>query len=118
MRFGINLRGDLAKLDDAEIAARYEALVEEKEAYIQSLTLIEKSKLGYRLRTGLFGRGLLHARIFYQLQMLLIGVVGILNGQIPDIGAGCRAYLRECELKDVSDEIRRRIAARKAAMAT
>lgn len=32
MRWGINLRGDLAKLDDTEIASRYEALVSYKEA--------------------------------------------------------------------------------------
>jgi hypothetical protein len=32
MRYGINLRGDLAKLDDAEIASRYEALIAEKVA--------------------------------------------------------------------------------------
>jgi hypothetical protein len=31
MRFGINLRGDLAKLDDAEIASRFEELVSETE---------------------------------------------------------------------------------------
>jgi hypothetical protein len=30
MRIGINLRGDLAKLDDAEIASRYGALIAEK----------------------------------------------------------------------------------------
>jgi hypothetical protein len=32
MRLGINLRGDLAKLDDAKIASRYEVLIAEKVA--------------------------------------------------------------------------------------
>lgn len=114
MRFGINLRGDLAKLDDTEIAARYEALLAEKEAYIRSLAFIEKSKAAYRIGTSLFGRGLLHARIFYQIQAALIASLDLLSGSIPNIDP----YLRECEFQDMRDEMKRRIAARKAVAAT
>ena len=57
MRFGINLRGDLAKLDDTEIAARYETLVAEKEANIRSLAFIQQNKLAYRLGRGCSAAG-------------------------------------------------------------
>lgn len=117
MRLGINLRGDLAKLDDTEIAARYEALIAEKEAHVQSLSFIQKNKLAYRLETGLFGRGLLHARIFYQIQALLIGLVSLLDNGGLTTPSSLGAYLRECEFKDVRDEMKRRIAARKAVAA-
>ena len=118
MRFGINLRGDLAKLDDTEIAARYETLVAEKEAYIRSLAFIQQNKLAYRLGTGLFGRRLLHARIFYRIQALLIGLLSALGNGNLVTPSSLEAFLRECEFKDVRDEMKRRIAARKAVAAT
>ena len=45
MRFGINLRGDLAKLDDAEIASRYEALISEKETTHRALPIYTTAPL-------------------------------------------------------------------------
>jgi len=104
MRFGINLSGDLAKLDDAEIASRYEALIAEKVAGQQAqptLPIIGANWL-YRVGQAMLGRGLLHAPLFYRIQGVLLGYYA----QDPFIYF---AYRRECELKDVRDEIRRRL---------
>lgn len=71
MRLGINLRGDLAKLSDGEIAARFDTLIDEREALFPTLSNYGLQKSAYQ--TGLtlwFGRGPLHARIFYELYAL------------------------------------------------
>jgi hypothetical protein len=117
MRFGINLRGDLAKLDDAEIASRFEALISETETKHQATLAHKSGRVIYRIWKGCLGRGPLHGRIFYKLYALLFGVFAALEGQ----GFGpseIDLYLSNCELKDVKDEIKRRIRHRKAAMAT
>jgi hypothetical protein len=54
---------------------------------------------------GLRGRGPFHARLFYKVQAV---ACGILFEHWLDGGA----YLRECELMDVTDEIRHRIRRR------
>ena len=59
MRLGLNLRGDLAKLDDAEIASRYEALIREKEVRILETPTFARHRLLDRFWTTIFGRGLL-----------------------------------------------------------
>jgi hypothetical protein len=38
MRYGINLRGDLAKLPDEELAARFEASMDERERLAASIS--------------------------------------------------------------------------------
>ena len=104
MRFGINLRGDLAKLDDTEIATRYERLIAEKVAAHQaqpSLPIIGANWL-YRIGQAMLGRGPLHAPLFYRIQGVLLGFYT----RDPLIYF---AYRSECELKDVRDEIRRRL---------
>jgi hypothetical protein len=118
MRLGINLRGDLAKLDDTEIAAHYEALLAEKEAFIRSLPFYAKNKLIYRLESIWFGRGPLHARIFYRIQGFAIALFGLLEGGFLMTRQAYKTYLMQCEFKDVRDEMKRRIAARKAVAAT
>lgn len=50
-----------------------------------------------------FGRGLLHARIFYRYYALQY-----LGSSLADL------YLLDCELKDVRDEIARRATRKKA----
>src|SRR5215813_14643229 len=74
MRFGINLRGDLAKLDDGDIASRLETLMAEREALYRAVPFSSGNKWLYQRGVGIvFGRGLLHARIFdrfYALQYL------------------------------------------------
>ena len=58
MRFGINLRGDLAKLDDAEIASRYEALIAEKVArHKANPPQVLGSKWLYRIGEWMIWRG-------------------------------------------------------------
>lgn len=113
MRLGINLRGDLAKLDDAEIAARYETLISEKEARVRNLPKHVASKPMYRLAMRVPWRGPLHARIFYKMQAVLIGVLAGLNGGALPSDVDYKFYLMECELRDVTDEIKRRVAQKK-----
>jgi hypothetical protein len=111
MRFGINLRGDLAKLDDVEIASRFDALISETETQHRTLPAHVRDKLVHRAEVGLFvGRGLFHARVFYKIQAALFVGFGIL----PHFNL----YLLDCELKDVRDEINRRVRNKKTAEAT
>ncbi len=107
MRFGINLRGDLAKLDDAEIASRFEGLISEMET---------KHKVVYQV--GKYSaRGLLHARIFYKIQATIFGMFGAFSGSMITL-SGIELYLLGCELADVRDEIERRVRRRKTAILT
>ncbi|MGM4916075.1 hypothetical protein [Tardiphaga sp. 813_E8_N1_3] len=110
MRFGVNLRSDLAKLDDFEIAAHYEKLIAEKVGMIQELPEFAKYKLFRWLAAMLTGRGLFHAPRFYKMQAFVIGALLSVGGSSPIIDANfLDHYLVECELKDVRDEIRRRV---------
>jgi hypothetical protein len=121
MRLGINLRGDLAKLDDIEIAAKYEALISEMEAKIRQAPGYALGKLPYRTAKLLLSRGPFHAPIFYKLQVFLFGLFGYLttlNGETLPTARGYEFYLLECELRDVRDEIKRRLAKRKSIPAT
>ncbi|MGY8705921.1 hypothetical protein RAD16_09270 [Bradyrhizobium sp. 18BD] len=117
MRLGINLRGDLAKLDDTEIAARHEELITRKEAELRALPSRSRTKLGLRLDSLLLARGPFHARIFYRLQWFLFALFNAVKLQDLTLPSSYNSYLLECELKDVRDEIKRRIAARKAVAA-
>jgi hypothetical protein len=117
MRFGINLRGDLAKLDDAEIASRFEALIAETETKHRATLAHACGKVPYRIWKGSLVRGPFHARIFYKIQIILFGVWAAIHGD----GLGpddIDLYLLNCELKDVRDEIERRVRLRKTAIAT
>jgi hypothetical protein len=107
MRFGLNLRGDLAKLGDAEIAARLELLLAQREELYLSLSGLAGNKWLYQQGFGLpLGRGPFHARIFYRIAAFLYA--GRLNGRsLGDL------HLLDCELKDVRDEIQRRVTASK-----
>ncbi len=108
MRWGINLRGDLAKLDDTEIAERYETLISEMET---------KHKVVYQV--GKYSaRGLLHAHIFYWIQAVIFGVFDGLSGHGSTSPSGIKLYLLGCELADLRDEIERRVRLRKTATAT
>ena len=105
MRFGINLRGDLAKLDDAEIASRFEGLISEMET---------KHKVVYQV--GKFSaRGLVHAPIF-KIHAVIFGVLGAFSGSMVTPSA-IELYLLGCELADVRNEIERRVRRRKTATA-
>src|SRR4051812_14418085 len=107
MRFGINLRGDLAKLDDAEIASRFEELLSELEAK-RKLPMQAPNKFVYRLQKWSF-RGLFHARFFYKIQALIFAVFAAFDGQIWLTRSAVELYLVDCEFADVRDEIERRV---------
>jgi hypothetical protein len=118
MRLGINLRGDLAKLDDVEIAARHEELIARKEAELRALPSYARNKLHLRAGSLLFARGPFHARVFYRFQWFVFALFAALKSHDLISPASYDTYLLECELKDVRDEIKRRISARKAMAAT
>jgi hypothetical protein len=108
MRFGINLRGDLAKLSDTEIAAKLENLIGDRESMYHSVPATFGNKGLYQSGWGKpFGRGPLHARIFYQFFGL-----PYLGSSLYDL------YLLDCELKDTRDEIARRVKLQRTELAT
>jgi hypothetical protein len=110
VRFGINLRGDLAKLSDAEIASKFEGLIAGRETMYRAVPLTAGNKWLYQRGLGKpLGRGPLHARIFYKL--LGLGYLSFRNPSLYDL------YLLDCELKDTRDEIERRVRRRKAGLA-
>jgi hypothetical protein len=107
MRWGINLRGDLAKLDDAEIASRCETLMADREALFLEMPRNDVLKAAYQSGLSVWmGRGPLHARVFYKLHGFLAfgGPFKYFRNRLYDL------YLLDCELKDVRDEIKRRVA--------
>jgi hypothetical protein len=102
MRFGINLRGDLAKLSDAEIATKFEALIADRESMYRAVPVPVGNKWLYQRGWGLpLGRGPLRARIFYK--YLGLPYFRFRNPSLYDL------YLLDCELKDTRDEIERRV---------
>ena len=112
MRLGINLRGDLAKLSDVDIASRFEILMADREALFPILSNHGRQKTAYQNGLTLwFGRGLLHACIFYELYAFLAFGPFFKMFRKYDLR---ELYLLDCELKDVRDEIKRRVALNKA----
>ena len=110
MRFGINLRGDLAKLTDAEIASMFETLMSKRETTYQAAPFQAGNKWLYQKGFGMpLGRGPFHAPVFYR--FLGLSYVNIFRSpSLYDI------YLLDCELKDIRDEIERRVRRQKTAM--
>lgn len=117
MRFGINLRGDLAKLDDIEIASRYEKLLLEKEERFRRMPDFARYPAFRWLSPFMLGRGFFHAKFFYRIYAQLFRVAIALSAQdwVPD--AVLDQYHSECEYKDVRDEIQRRLRWRKLSVA-
>jgi hypothetical protein len=109
MRFGINLRGDLAKLSDAEIATEFDRLVADRETYYPSApSLFSFKARWYYGFMALLLRGPLRARIFYK---LTAGHFGPFKNRLSAL------YLLDCEIMDVRDEIERRVKEGKRAKA-
>ncbi|RYF31411.1 MAG: hypothetical protein EOO23_02700 [Comamonadaceae bacterium] len=102
MRLGINLRGDLAKLTDEQIASHLDQSIAQREG-LASHAGDRANRWIYSGGAAVpFGRGPLHARIFYRLMGFLYG--GPLNGRsLGDL------YVLDCEIKDVIDELKRRV---------
>jgi hypothetical protein len=110
MRWGINLRGDLAKLDDAELSSESDRLAEYRIARFGSEPRVGSLKgIIYHGPEWPFGRGPIHARWAYK---IWIGYFWIFRGRRGTL------YLVECEIKDVRDELARRVTRKKAIPAT
>ncbi len=108
--FGINLRGDLTKLSDAEIAAEFDRLLADREKHYPSAPALWSFRaLWHYGFTLLVPRGLLHAPVFYK---AAVGHFGPFKSRLSAL------YLLDCELLDVRDEIQRRVEERKRAKAT
>jgi hypothetical protein len=108
--FSINLRGDLAKLSDSEIAVQFEQFQQERKEAFAALSYWKTDGNKWLYQTGAMmplGRGLLRARIFYKLQAFL-DVGSTKPGSVGYI------YLIDCELRDLRDEIARRLKLRVA----
>ena len=108
MRWGINLRGDLAKLSDAELAEKFEFLISDRQAAYDAIHwIVGDEKRLYQL--GLmfwWGRGLLHSPIFYKIAG---GGLGPFKWRFGEL------YMLDCEIKDVRDEMESRVKLRRRA---
>jgi hypothetical protein len=107
MRLGINLRSDLAKLGDAELAAEFNRLSDYRKTRFGSApdvgNLSRLFRFGYVLGWP-FGRGPIRHRIAYKIQICYFW---------PFRGPVGTQYLVECEIKDLHDEIKRRAELRR-----
>ncbi|KAA2237358.1 hypothetical protein [Salinarimonas soli] len=115
-RPGVNLRGDLAKLDDAALAARLDEvllMIEHLVAARHGAPFHTLAPHGWAIRRA--WRGPLRGRIFYRLIWRLPEILGILltrNIHTFDSDDERALYLAHCEAKDLMDEIKRRLPAR------
>jgi hypothetical protein len=109
MRFQINLRGDLAKLDDRQLAKRLD----------EAWRAFEASTDAAKQRVWASWRGPIRHPWAYRLTSFA-GLSGpgfslyLGNGPFLKYG-GMHTHLIACEIKDLYDEIQRRVEQRKAA---
>ena len=103
MRFGLNLRGDLAKLSDTEISDQLDRMFTERQALYDSISpIVADQKWLYKHGfMFLFGRDIFHSRVFYKLW-------GGNFGPFKSNPFGT-LYRYDCEIKDILDEIERRV---------
>ena|SRR5215831_10811235 len=109
---GFNLRGDLAKLSETAIGAELDRLLDERQALYDSIPSISADQK-WLYRHGFmfsFGRGLFHSRLFYKL-------TGGYFGPFKNNPFGT-LYRYDCEIKDILDEIQRRVDQKKAVTET
>jgi hypothetical protein len=105
MRLSINLRGDLAKLSDAELADRLDAAWSDFDRNSQAANV----KLWYS------ARGLIRHRWAY----CLLSVAGFRAPGYLSIGTGPayglldQQHLAICEIRDLMDECERRLETRR-----
>jgi hypothetical protein len=102
MRFSINLRSDLTKLSDADLAAELDRLSDYRRVRFGETPKLGGLRQRYRYASILgwpFGRGPVRHRIAYKIQ---IGYFGFLRGPLGT------KYLTDCEIMDLRDEIQRR----------
>jgi hypothetical protein len=111
VRLSINLRGDLAKLSDEELAARLTSAWERHQAAEHTAA---GTKIWYSRRGPIR-----HPWAYYFLSVLGVsGRGGMSLGLGPFIRRGYMGmHLALCEIRDIEDEIQRRVE-RKRALAT
>jgi hypothetical protein len=114
MRFALNLRWDLAKLSDADLVARLEAVWRAHDAAYDEA---KRKHGGAREPTTIWcsARGPIRHRLAYMFtSMLVTKTVGLLRGALPPAAL---LYLGEplakmhfglCEILDINDELERR----------
>lgn len=104
---GLNFRGDLAKLTDEEIEKQFEQLIAQRRALGAMIDNFDNVGNRWLYDQGLgvpFGRGPVRSPAIYRL-------IAFFYACSFKKGLG-RLYMIDCELKDIMDECRRRIAAR------
>jgi hypothetical protein len=111
MRFGINLRGDLAKLSDAELAARLDSAWQTYQVTRNKPArwpVLWHSRRGPIRHPGAY-------RLFYVAGSVAAWTAGFLGAPAnPGWKARMDGHLAICEIQDLTNEIERRMAARKA----
>jgi hypothetical protein len=107
MYWGINLRADLAKLSDADLAAEFNHMIEYRSKRFGAAPPVGSFRGLFRYGFARWpgGRGLIRARWAYRFR---IGYYGPFRGPLGT------QYLVECEIKDLRDEMQRRVQTRKA----
>lgn len=108
MRWGINLRGDLAKLSDAELADKFEFLTSDRQAAYDAIHWIV-GDIKWLYQRGLmfwWGRGPLHSPAFYKIAG---GGLGPFKWRFGEL------HMLDCEIKDVRDEMESRVKLRRRA---
>ena len=105
MRLGLNLRSDLKKLTAAELQAELDRMIAYRESRFGSSARFGslKGQIVYGFEWP-FGRGPIHARIAYRMQICYF---------LFFRGRRGTQYLVECEIKDLRDEIGYRAKVRK-----
>lgn len=106
MCWGINLRADLAKFSDADLAADFNHMIEYRSERFGTAPPVGSLKGLFRYGFAWWpgGRGLIRARWAYRLR---IGYFGPFRRPLGT------QYLVECEIKDLRDEMQRRVQVRK-----
>lgn len=106
MYWGINLRADLARLSDTDLAAELNHMIDYRLARFGTAPAIGSLRGLFRYGFARWpsGRGLIRARWAYRLR---IGYFGPFRGPMGT------QYLVECEIKDLRDEMQRRVLMRK-----
>jgi hypothetical protein len=107
MCWGINLRADLAKLTDSDLAVEFNNMLEYRSARFGTAPAVGSLRGFFRYGFAWWpgGRGPIRARWAYRAR---IGYFGPFRGPMGT------QYLVECEIKDLRDEMQRRVQTRKS----
>ncbi len=106
MCWGINLRADLTKLSDTDLAAELNRMVDYRLERFGAAPAVGSFRGLFRYGFAWWpgGRGFIRARWAYRLR---IGYFGPFRGPMGT------QYLVDCEIEDLRDEMKRRIKMRK-----